>query len=49
LDRFIRRQNVQHYRLLLERVTDEAERQRIQKLIAEEERKQRDAGDKLEG
>jgi hypothetical protein len=49
LDRFIRRENVKNYRLLLEQVTDEAERQRIYKLLAEEETKQRDAGDKSEG
>ena len=41
----IRRENVKHYRLLLEQVTDEADRQKILKLIAEEQQKQRDAGD----
>lgn len=46
MDRFIRRENVKHYRLLLEQVTDKAERQCIQKLLAEEEKKQSDAGDK---
>jgi hypothetical protein len=46
--RFIRRENVKHYRLLFEQTTDEAERQRILKLLAEEEKKQRDAGDKAE-
>ena len=49
MDRFIRRENVKHYRLLLEQITDEPERQRIQKLLAEEEKKQRDAGDIPEG
>jgi hypothetical protein len=44
-DRFIRRKNVEHYHLLLERVTEEGERQRILKLLAEEQQKQRDAGD----
>jgi hypothetical protein len=43
--RFIRRENVKHYRQLLGQTTDEAERQRIMKLLAEEEKKQRDAGD----
>jgi hypothetical protein len=46
--RFIRRENVKHYRQLLEQTTDETERQRILKLLAEEEKKQRDAGDKVE-
>lgn len=46
--RFVRRENVKHYRLLLEKVTDEAERQRILKLLAEEQKKQRDAGDPIE-
>ena len=44
--RFIRRENVKHYRHLLEQTTDEAERQRIMRLLAEEEKKQRDADDK---
>jgi hypothetical protein len=44
--RFIRRENVKHYRHLLAQTTDEAERQRILKLLAEEEKKQRDAEDK---
>ena len=48
LDRFIRRENVKHYRLLLAQITDEAERRRIEKLLAEEIKKQRDAGDKIE-
>ena len=46
MDRFIRRQNVEHYRRLLETITDEGERQRILKLLEEERRKQKDAGDK---
>ena len=45
---FIRRENVKHYRLLLDTVTDEAERQKILKLLAEEQQKQRDAGDPIE-
>jgi hypothetical protein len=47
-ERFIRRENVKHYRLLLETVTDEAERQKILKLLAEEQKKQRAAGDPIE-
>jgi hypothetical protein len=46
LVRFIRRENIKHYRRLLEQTPDEAERQRILKLLAEEEKKQRDAEDK---
>lgn len=45
MDRFIRRENVKHYRELLKTVTDETERQKILKLLAEEEKKQKDAGD----
>ena len=48
MDRFIRRENVKHYRELLKTVKDDAERQRILKLLAEEERKQKEAGDKIE-
>jgi len=47
MDRFIRRQNVEHYRHLLETVTDEKERERILKLLEEEQQKQKDAGDTL--
>ena len=42
MHRFIHRENVKHYKLLLERTTDEAERERITKLLAEEEAKARD-------
>ena len=45
VERFIRRQNVAHYRKLLETVTDEKERERILKLLNEEQQKQKDAGD----
>lgn len=48
MDRFIRRENVRHYRELLKTVTAETERQRILKLLAEEQQKQKDAGDKIE-
>lgn len=48
MDRFIRRENVKHYRELLERAATEAERERIRKLLAEEIRKQKDAGDEMD-
>jgi DNA-binding MarR family transcriptional regulator len=47
MDRFIRRQNVLLYRRLLERVTDESDRRKIINLLAEEQQKQRDAGDPI--
>jgi uncharacterized protein YggL (DUF469 family) len=44
MDRFVRRKNVEHYRQLLELgQLDEAHRQTILKLLAEEEAKQREA------
>jgi hypothetical protein len=45
MDRFIRAQNVQHYRRLLERATEETDRKQLLTLLAEEEQKQKDAGD----
>ncbi len=45
MERFIRRQNIEHYRRLVEAVIDDEERQRILQLLKEEERKQREAGD----
>jgi hypothetical protein len=48
MERFVRRQNVEHYRQLLESVIDESERQRILRLLAEEQQKQKDAGDVVE-
>ena len=48
MDRFIRRENVKHFRELLKSTKEENERQRILKLLAEEQQKQRDAGDKIE-
>jgi hypothetical protein len=36
---------IKHYRRLLERVTEESDRQQIINLFAEEQRKQKDAGD----
>jgi len=48
MERFVRRQNVEHFRQLLGKLTDEAERQRVQRLLDEEIRKQREAGDKTD-
>ena len=45
MDQFVRSQNVAHYRRLLERVTEESDRQTIIKLLAEEQHKQKVAGD----
>jgi hypothetical protein len=41
MQRFIHLENIRHYKQLLERTTDEAERARILKLMAEEEAKER--------
>ncbi len=35
--RFVHRENIKHYKQLLERTSDDSERQRILKLLAEEE------------
>ena len=48
MERFVRRENIKHYRELLKTVKDEADRQRIQKLLAEEQQKRKDAGDNIE-
>jgi hypothetical protein len=48
MERFVRRENVKHCRELLKTAKDEAERQRILKLLAEEQQKQKDADDKIE-
>jgi hypothetical protein len=45
IDRFVRSQNVEHYQRLLGTVADEAERQKILKLLAEQQQKQAQAGD----
>jgi len=45
MDRFIRRENIKHYRELLKTIKDEAERQRILMHLAEEQQKQKTAGD----
>ncbi len=47
MDRSIRCQNVIRYRRLLERVTEETDRQQILNLLAEEQQKQKDAGDPI--
>ena len=39
MHRFIHRENIKHFKELLERTTDESERKRILKLLAEEETK----------
>jgi hypothetical protein len=45
MDQFVRSPNVARFRRLLERVTEESDRQTIIKLLAEEQRKQKVAGD----
>jgi hypothetical protein len=47
MDRFVRAQNVQRYRSLLERATEQADREKLLSLLAEEEQKQKDAGESL--
>jgi hypothetical protein len=37
MDRFIHRENLKHYREMLNRATDETQRQTLLRLIAEEE------------
>ncbi|WP_168192787.1 hypothetical protein [Undibacter mobilis] len=39
MERFIRRQNLERFRRMLARATDEAQRRQLEKLIAEEEAK----------
>jgi hypothetical protein len=39
MERFIHRQNIEHYQRLLQTVTDEAERRRILKLLENEKKK----------
>lgn len=39
IERFINQRNIEHYEKLLEQTTDEAERQRILKLLEEERKK----------
>ena len=47
MDEFVRSQNVARYRRLLERVTDESNRQQIINLLADERQKQKDAGNSV--
>jgi len=47
MDQFIRAQNVARYRHLLERVTEESDRQTIFNLLAEEQKKQKDEVDPI--
>lgn len=49
MERFIRRQNIERYRRLLETVTDKVGRQRILKLLAEEQKKQLETDAKASG
>jgi hypothetical protein len=37
MDMFVKRENIRHYRRLIEQTTDEVERQRLEKLLADEE------------
>ena len=48
MDRFIRRENVKHFRELLKTAKTEAERKRVEELLAQEIQKQKDAGDKID-
>jgi hypothetical protein len=48
MERFVRRENIKHYKELLKTVKNEADRQRILKLLAEERQKRKDAGEKVE-
>jgi hypothetical protein len=45
MGQLIRRLNVERYWRLLDRVTNQSERQRILELLVEERQKQKDAGD----
>ena len=47
MGQFIRAKNVTRYRRLLERVTAQSDRQQIHNLLAEEQQKQKDAGDPI--
>jgi hypothetical protein len=45
VDRFVRRQNIERYKALLKLPHNDAEHERILKLLAEEQQKQLTAGD----
>jgi hypothetical protein len=47
MDRFIRRQNVERYCRLLDKVSEASDREIIVNLLAAERKKQKDAGDVL--
>jgi hypothetical protein len=53
MDQFVRRQNVEHYRRLIESVSEGGSltkgprRQTIFHLLAEEQQRQKDAGDRI--
>jgi hypothetical protein len=47
MGQFIRRLNVERYWRLLDRVTNQSERQRILELLVEVRQKQKDAGDEF--
>jgi len=46
LERFIRRQNIEHYKELLITITDPVKRRAIEKLLLEEEQKLKSAEEK---
>lgn len=46
MERFVHRQNIEHYRELLKTVADPAQQERIKKLLAEEEAALRTAEEK---
>jgi len=37
MERFVHRQNIEHYREMLKTITDQTQREKIKKLLAEEE------------
>ena len=45
MERFIWSRNVERFRRLLERVTEESDRQKIMNLLTDELQKQKNAGD----
>ena len=47
MDRFVRRKNVEHYCRLLQRLTEESDRQKVINLLTEERQKQKEAGDSI--
>ena len=47
MGQFVRRHNVERYWRLLDRATNESDRQRKLQLLVEERQKQREAGDKF--